>query len=75
VAWKKFLSHINDIKGWVATITYIKYFNLDAPKAPEHDFVMNPLVYIGYQDQLLEAKEPVVKAYVFRATQETYFTI
>ena len=48
VAWKKFPSYIGDIKGWVATIIYAKYFNLDALEALKHDFVINPLAYISY---------------------------
>jgi len=48
VAWKKLPGHIGDIKGWVATITRAKYSNLDTPEALEHDFVANPLTYIGH---------------------------
>ena len=45
-----------------------KYFSLDTLEALKHNFVTNPLVYIGYQDQLLEAKEAAIKAYAFRVT-------
>jgi hypothetical protein len=58
----------------VATITRAKHSNLEAPEAPEHDFVANPLTYIGHQDRLPEAKEAAAKAYALRATQETYLT-
>ena len=59
----------------MATITRAKHSDLEAPEALEHDFVANPLAYIGYQDRLLEAKEVATAAYTLRATQETYFTI
>ena len=59
----------------MATITRVKYSNLDTPEALEHDFIANPLAYIGHQDQLLEAKEAAVETYALRATQETYLTI
>ena len=49
-----------------------KHSNLDALEAPEYNFVANLLAYIGYQDQLLEAKEAAIEAYALRATQETY---
>jgi hypothetical protein len=58
----------------VATITRTKHSNLDAPEAPEHDFIANPLAYISHQDRLLEAKEAAAEAYALRATQETYLT-
>ena len=45
-----------------------KYSNLDALEALEHDFVTNPLTYIGHQDRLLEAKEAAAEAYALRAT-------
>ena len=56
------------------TITRAKYSNLEALEAPEHNFITNPLAYIGHQDQLPEAKEAAAKAYTLRATQETYLT-
>jgi len=59
----------------VATITYTKHSNPEAPEAPEHNFIANPLAYIGHQDRLPEAKEAAIKAYALRATQETYLTI
>ena len=52
-----------------------KYFNLDTLEALEHDFIINPLAYIGYQDRLLEAKEAAVEAYTLRVTWETYLTV
>jgi hypothetical protein len=58
----------------VATITRAKYSNLDAPEAPEHNFVANPLTYISHQDRLPEAKEAAAEAYALRATRETYLT-
>ena len=58
----------------MATITRAKHSDLDTPEAPEHDFVANPLTYIGHQDRLLEAKEAVAEAYALRATRETYLT-
>ena len=58
----------------MASITRAKHSNLDTPEAPEHDFVANPLAYIGHQDRLLEAKEVAAEAYALRATQETYLT-
>jgi hypothetical protein len=51
-----------------------KHSNLEALEAPEHDFVANPLAYIGHQDRLPEAKEAAAKAYALRATRETYLT-
>ncbi len=39
---------IGNIKGWVVTIIYTKYSNLDALEALEHDFIANPLTYISY---------------------------
>ena len=74
MAWKKLPRHVDNIKRWVATITYAKHFNPEAPEVPEHDFVANPLAYISHQDQLPEAKEAAAVAYALRATQETYFT-
>jgi len=74
VAWKKLPGHIGDIKGWVVTITRAKHSNLDTLEALEHNFVANPLAYIGHQDRLLEAKEAAVEAYALRATWETYLT-
>ena len=59
----------------MATIIYTKHSNLEAPEAPEHDFVANPLTYIGHQNRLPEAKEAAAKAYTLRATRETYLTI
>jgi len=59
----------------VATLTYTKYGNLDNLETYLYDFVTNPLAYIGYQDQLLEARDIAIEAYTFRATQETYLTI
>ena len=59
----------------MATIICAKHFSLDTLEALEHDFVTNPLTYIGHQDRLLEAKEAATKAYALRATQETYLTI
>jgi len=50
VAWKKLPSHVGNIKGWVATITRAKHSDLEAPEAPEYDFITNPLAYIGHQD-------------------------
>ena len=47
---------------------HAKHSNLDTLEALEHDFITNPLTYIGYQDQLLEAKEAAVEAYALRAT-------
>ena len=58
----------------MATITRAKHSNPDAPEALEHNFVTNPLAYIGHQDRLLEAKEAAIKAYALRATRETYLT-
>ena len=58
----------------MASIIYTKYFNLDTLEALEHDFVANPLTYIGYKDRLLEAKEAAAAAYALRATRETYLT-
>ena len=52
----------------MTTIIYTKYFNLNALEALKHDFIINPLTYIGHQDQLLEAKEAAAKAYTLRAT-------
>ena len=59
----------------LASLTYTKHADLDNLKAPVHDFVTNPLVYISHQDRLLEAKEAVIEAYTLKATQETYFII
>ena len=59
----------------MATIIYAKHSNLDTPEALEHDFIANPLAYIGHKDRLLEAKEAAAVAYAFRVTQETYLTI
>ena len=59
----------------MATITRAKHSDLEALEAPEHDFVANPLAYIGYQDRLLEAKEAAAEAYALRATRETYLTV
>jgi len=50
------------------TITRAKYSDLEALEALEHDFVVNPLAYIGHQDQLPEAKEAAAVAYALRAT-------
>ena len=58
----------------MATITRAKYSNLDTPEALKHDFVANPLAYIGHQDRLPEAKEVAAAAYALRATRETYLT-
>jgi hypothetical protein len=58
----------------VATIRHAKHSNPDTPEAPEHDFVANPLAYIGHKDQLPEAKEAAAAAYALRATRETYLT-
>jgi len=52
----------------VATIRHAKHSNLDTLEALEHDFVANPLAYIGHQDQLPEAKEAATAAYALRAT-------
>ena len=52
-----------------------KHSNLDTLEALKHDFIANPLAYIGYQDRLLEAKEAAAEAYALRATRETYLTI
>ena len=74
VAWKKLPGHVGDIKRWVATIRHAKHSNPDTPEAPEHDFVANPLAYIGHKDRLPEAKEAAAAAYALRATRETYLT-
>ena len=58
----------------MATFIYTKHANLDNPEAPTHNFIANPLAYIGHQDQLLEAKEAAAEAYILRATRETYLT-
>jgi hypothetical protein len=52
----------------VATIRYAKHSNPDTLEALEYNFVANPLTYISYKDQLLEAKEAAVVAYALRAT-------
>ncbi len=59
----------------MATITRTKHFSLDTLEALEHDFVTNPLTYIGHQDRLLEAKEVAAEAYTLRVTRETYLTV
>jgi hypothetical protein len=74
VAWKKLPGYIGNIKRWVATIRYAKHSNPDTPEAPKHDFVANPLAYIGHKDRLLEAKEAAAAAYALRATRKTYLT-
>ena len=50
VAQKKLPSYVGDIKRQVATIRHAKHSNLDTPEAPKHNFVANPLTYIGHQD-------------------------
>ena len=75
VAQKQLIKHIGLVYRQVATLTYAKYADLDNPEAPTHDFIANPLAYISYQDQLLEAKEVAAEAYALRATQETYLTV
>ena len=44
----KLPSYIGDIKGWVITIIYIKYFNLDTLKALKYNFIANPFTYISH---------------------------
>jgi len=58
----------------VATLTCTKHGDPDNPEAHAHDFVANPLAYIGHQDRLPEAKEAAAEAYALRATRETYLT-
>ena len=74
VAWKQLIKHIGLVYGWVATLTYAKYGNLDNPEACLYNFVANPLAYIGHQDRLPEAREAAAEAYTLRATRETYLT-
>ena len=52
----------------MTTIIYIKYFDLDTLEALKYNFIVNPLAYIGHQDQLLEAKKAAIVAYALRAT-------
>jgi hypothetical protein len=67
VAWKQLIDHIGLVYGWVATLIYTKYGDLDNLEAYIYDFIANPLAYIGHQNQLLEVKEAVIKAYTLRA--------
>ena len=74
VAWRQLIEHVGLVYGWVATLTCTKHGDPDNPEAHAHDFVANPLAYIGHQDRLPEAKEAAAEAYALRATRETYLT-
>ena len=74
MAWKQLIKHVDLVYRWVATLTCTKHGDPDNPEARPHDFVTNPLTYIGHQDRLPEAKEAAAEAYALRATRETYLT-
>ena len=48
MTWKQLIKHIGLVYRWVATLTYTKYGDLDNPEAYTHNFVANPLAYIGH---------------------------
>ena len=48
MAWKQLIKYIGLVYRWVATLTCVKYSDPDNPKAHAHDFVANPLAYIGH---------------------------